>query len=211
MHYFTVSRCQCDRVILQQARLPQDVQGAAPMVPSWASWILFKFSKSWKVLISKYFLGSASLLAVSSPPDFDTNNLIEKSGRGTGVKKNRERKKEKYLFQQTATKWESGRGVQREDDVSFVWGDFQENPLKQSPPTGDWFILLNTFNFIGLLISLIHFSTLLLCLFAMCNLFHCLSHLSWGFLYNNGLLYLNEPNVLQLYTMYLLHSHTWKC
>lgn len=54
-------------------------------------------------MISKYFLGSASLLAVSSPPDFDTNNLIEKSGRGTGAKKT-ERKKEKYLFQQTATK-----------------------------------------------------------------------------------------------------------
>lgn len=47
--------------------------------------------------------GLCLLLAVSSPPDFDTNNLIEKSGRGTGEKKT-ERKKEKYLFQLTATK-----------------------------------------------------------------------------------------------------------
>lgn len=93
-----------------------------------------KFSKSWKVLISKYFLGSASLLAVSSPPDFDTNNLIEKSGREQGQKKNRKREKEKYLFQQTATKWKSGRGVQREDDVLLVWGDFKAKPVKQSPP-----------------------------------------------------------------------------
>lgn len=82
--------CQYDRrVFLQKAKF----KGAASRVCSWALWILFKFSKSWEVLISKYFLGSASPLALSSPPDFDTNNLIEKSGRGTGAK-NREKKGE---------------------------------------------------------------------------------------------------------------------
>lgn len=86
--------CQHDRgVFLQKAKLPQKVKGAAPRVSSWASRILFKFSKSWKVLISKYFLGSASLLAVSSPPDFDTNNLIEKSGREQGQKKKQKERK----------------------------------------------------------------------------------------------------------------------
>lgn len=140
MHYFLCHAfCQYDRgVFLQKAKLPPKVKGAAPRASSWASWILFKLSKSWEVLISKYFSGLCLLLAVSSPPDFDTNNLIEKSGRGTGGKKT-ERKKEKYLFQPTATKWKSGRGVPRGDNVSLVWGDFKANPVKQSP-SNRWLI-----------------------------------------------------------------------
>lgn len=41
--------------------------------------------------------GLCLLLAVSSPPDFDTNNLIEKSGRGTGGKNQREKRRSIYF------------------------------------------------------------------------------------------------------------------
>lgn len=128
--------CQYDRrVFLQKVKF----KGAAPRVCSWALWILFKFSKSWEVLISKYFLGSASLLAVSSPPDFDTNNLIEKSGRGTGAK-NREKKGEVSIS--AGCNWVKKWKEPREKTTSrwgLIQGDLKANPVRQSP-LNRWFI-----------------------------------------------------------------------
>lgn len=135
-------------------------------------WIHFKFSKSWKVLISKYCLGSASPLVVSSPPDFDTNNLIEKSGRGTGAK-NRERKKRRSIYfsrQQPSEKVEESHTEKATSCWQFVWGDFKTEleSCKPSPPNRWFFFSLKyTFNGIVYFLPLMSFWKLLLYFFFM--------------------------------------------